>query len=162
MKNTIIWVIALLAIGGGAFWGGIQYSDAKIKGGATGQPGMMGQYRNGQAGGMGAGAGRRGGMMGQAGGGFLNGEIIAKDDKSVTIKLRDGGSKIVFFSGSTAIGKMTDGTAADLVVGKTVSAIGKAGTDGSVTADSIQIRPALPVGMPGTDAKRDAAAPAVK
>lgn len=35
----------------------------------------------------------------------FNGEIISKDDISITLKLADGGSKLVFFSGSTAIMK---------------------------------------------------------
>ena len=85
---------------------------------------------------------------GKMGGGLngnspINGEIISMDDKSVTIKLTDGGSKIVFFSDATTVGKVTDGTIADLSVGTQVMANGTSNSDGSITAKSIQIRPAV-------------------
>ncbi|OIO07392.1 hypothetical protein CO115_00755 [Candidatus Falkowbacteria bacterium CG_4_9_14_3_um_filter_36_9] len=62
--------------------------------------------------------------------------------------MRDGGSKIVFLSDSTSIGKTTDGTVADLEAGKQVTINGKDNSDGSVTAQSIQIRPNLPPQQP--------------
>ena len=51
------------------------------------------------------------------GNGMIAGEIISKDDKTITLKDRAGGSKIVFFSDKTAIAKTTDGALADLTVG---------------------------------------------
>jgi hypothetical protein len=72
---------------------------------------------------------------------FAAGEIIAKDDKSVTIKLRDGGSKIIFFSGSTEITKFVAGNLEDLEVGKNIVVNGSTNPDGSITAQSIQLRP---------------------
>jgi hypothetical protein len=73
-------------------------------------------------------------------GGLAAGEIIAKDDASVTVKLRDGGTKIVFVSDKTEIGKAVVGSAADLEVGKTVMATGMPNADGSLTAQNIQLR----------------------
>lgn len=72
--------------------------------------------------------------------GFVNGEIIAKDDKSITLKLRDGGSKIVFFSDSTEITKTAKGLVDDLRTGQQIVVNGNQNPDGSVTAETIQLR----------------------
>ncbi|MCK9186411.1 hypothetical protein M0P48_03155 [Candidatus Gracilibacteria bacterium] len=76
-----------------------------------------------------------------ANGGLLNGEIISKDEKSITIKLDDGGSKIIFLSEKTSIGKTETATLTDVEVGKQITAMGATNSDGSITAQSIQIRP---------------------
>jgi len=126
-KNILIGiaVLVIILLGGGAFYGGMVYGQSK-RGGAN-FPGAQGVSIRGNK---------------QGGAGINAGEIISKDDKSVTIKLTNGGSKIIFFSGSTEVGKFVNGTADDLAVGKTVMVQGQANQDGSVTAQSIQIRPA--------------------
>lgn len=89
-------------------------------------------------------AGQRQGATGNsrgASGGMATGEIIAKDEKSITIKLGDGGSKIVFYSTSTRVKKTIDGAATDLEIGKQVVISGSANQDGSITAQTIQMRP---------------------
>jgi len=73
---------------------------------------------------------------------LVMGEIIAKDEQTVTVKLSDGGSKIVFFSDTTQIDKFAAGTLADLEIGMTIIANGTANQDGSVVAKTIQLRPA--------------------
>ena len=100
------------------------------------------QVRTAQMGGFGGLNGQRGP---RSGGGFVAGEILSLDDKSMTLKLRDGGSKIIFISARTSVAKTIEGSVKDLTVGEEVSATGEANPDGSVTAQSIQIRPALPI-----------------
>jgi hypothetical protein len=77
-------------------------------------------------------------MMG--GNGFATGEVLSKDQTSLTIKLRDGGSKLLFLNTNTRIEKSTEGTISDVGVGQQITATGTPNTDGSITAQSIQIR----------------------
>ena len=74
-------------------------------------------------------------------GGAIAGEILSKDDKTITVKLTDGGSKILLLSETTKVETVVVGTKDDLAVGKSISAFGKTNTDGSVLVESIQIRP---------------------
>ncbi len=144
-KNMIIGVAAGLVLIVGSFLIGMQYG---IKNVAKSQVAQGGRNSAGNFAGGGqrlAGQGgqqRPGGGMGNGGAGdFTAGEIIAKDDTSATIKTRDGGSKIVFFSDKTLIDKSVAGAAGDLNVGQQITVNGKTSTDGSVIAQNIQIRP---------------------
>ncbi len=144
MKKTIlIAVVAALVAGAGSFYGGLAYGKSQGQRLPAGQ-GQFQAFRNGQGGQLqfaqGGQAGR--GQRGQNGGFFVSGDIMSKDAQSLTLKLRDGGSRIVLFSGSTKIEKFVDGTLDDLTNGLTVTVTGTANPDGSVTAQSIQIRPA--------------------
>lgn len=76
-------------------------------------------------------------------GGLIAGEVLTKDANSLTLKLRDGGSRIVFFSTSTRVSKMADGMIGDVSTGTTVTVNGATNQDGSVTAEMIQLRPNL-------------------
>jgi len=66
--------------------------------------------------------------------------VIAKDEQSLTLKMPDASSKIVFFSDSTATTKSAEGSLNNLEIGKTISINGTANQDGSITANSIQLR----------------------
>ena len=134
MNKIIIAVTITLAVaGGGGFYSGMLYgqsSSANLRASFNKQGGaanMMGQ--------RGTGA--------QQNGGFSGGEIIKKDDKSITVKLNNGGSQIILFSDTTKVMKSIDGSAVDLIVGSQVTATGFKNQDGSITAQSIQLRPAI-------------------
>lgn len=126
MKKILIVIIALIAVGGGAFYYGMKYRESKI----PQKPQIFGANASSSR--------NQTGKQQMAG--SVSGEIIAKDDKSVTINLRAGGSRIVFFADSTEIVKSASGTQNDLEIGKSVVINGKANQDGSITAESIQLR----------------------
>jgi len=141
-KNILVTVVIVLVVGAGAFYGGMKYGQGKSLTPQSLQNLTQQQRQQLFANAGGAGGTRGSTRNGQGAGGFSGGQIIAKDDKSVTIKMQDGSSKIVFYSNTTKVQKSTDGTSADLQVGEEVTASGTANSDGSLTAQTIQIRPA--------------------
>ncbi len=106
-----------------------------------------GNFSGGNFAGRFAGSGS-GTFVSRGAGGMDAGTIIAKDAESITIKTRDGGSKIIFYNGSTQVMKTAAAAASDLSVGEEVNVLGSTNSDGSVSANSIQIRPAVPPGNP--------------
>jgi len=132
-KNSIVITVAVV-VAIAAFFGGMKYgesqSSAQKTGANYGQQGQGGRF----------GAGTNGNR--QKGGNFTVGEILSMDDKSVTLKLQNGGSKIVLLSDKTQIMKSVEGSKTDLKNGLNLMIIGATNSDGSVTADTIQIRPA--------------------
>ena len=141
-KNIIIAAVIVLFVGVGAFYGGMQYAQSKTTGtrGNGGFANLSPAERQARLQQFGAnGAGGRGTRAN--GGGFVSGEILSKDDKSVTLKLSDGGSKIILFSSSTQIMKSQAGSPDDLKIGENLIANGETNQDGSITAKTIQLRP---------------------
>lgn len=130
MKKNISIIIVVIVLGiiiGGSFYSGMAY--------------VKNQRNNSRNFQQGTGNIQGFGNRQQSGaGGFIMGNIISKDDKSITIKLRDGGSKIIFYSDTTEISKFISGNSNDLKTGKTVNINGKTNQDGSITVQSIQIR----------------------
>ncbi len=114
-------VVAIL-LAGGSFYAGMSYQKSQVP--ARGQ--------------FGAGQGMR---APRAGVGFVSGEILLKDETGFTVKMQDGSTKIVFTSTSTPVLKSTNGSTNDLDIGTQVMVNGKGNSDGSITADSVQIRP---------------------
>lgn len=135
MKKILPIIIIVIIVGAGAFFGGMKYDQSKQT--------NLRQQRFGQ---MGANVGEiRSSGARDGAGNFVGGEIIAKDDKSITIKLQDSGSKIIFFSDSTQITKSASGTVDDLKTGENLMITGQTNADGSITAQTIQIRPQMSV-----------------
>lgn len=137
MKNTTIIVIVailIIAVAGISFAAGIKYQQTK-------QPQFL----------------RQGGQLDRnqfrnnSGVRPVRGEIISSDDKSITVKMQDGSTKIVILSSTnTVINKAAQGTKDDLKTGETVMVFGTQNSDGSVTAQNIQLNPQnrLPSGSP--------------
>lgn len=73
-------------------------------------------------------------------GGFISGKVLSKDVESITVQTRDGSSHIVLYSGSTAVVKPVPGSINDISAGTEVVAGGTQNSDGSITAQSIQVR----------------------
>lgn len=134
-KTMIIGLAVLVAACGAAFYGGTVFerSHGGLPPGAAGFTG--GPRAFGQAG--------QGGQMGMRNlGGGAQGDVIAKDGTSMTVKLADGGSKIVLLAPSTAVAKSSAGTLDDVAVGANVIVTGTANADGSITAQSVRVAPA--------------------
>jgi hypothetical protein len=139
MKKTLAKIIVVaVVVGALSFYGGMKYGQGSVQTATRQLGGQPGQQRTGGVGSFGT--GRQGGA-GQNGG-FAGGTIISKDSRSITVKLRDNSSKIVFVSGSTPVTKSVSGSVGDLAVGDDVTVAGTANSDGSITAQSVQIRPA--------------------
>ena len=126
-KKLIIGIILIIVIGIGCFYAGMKYQQnqrrSQFLGQFNGQPGRNSQFQS---------------RLGQ-GARAVRGEIIASDDKSITVKLPDGSSKIVLLSDSTNINKAAQGSKEDLKIKEQVIIFGKENSDGSVTAQNIQL-----------------------
>jgi hypothetical protein len=130
-KNQVIGgVIILIVVAGGSFYAGKSMATS-----AAPAAGTRGAY----AGAAGF-AGRTGA---RAGGGFTAGTIVSSGNGSISIQQQNGSStEIVLISPSTMILKSVAGTASDLATGAQVTVTGTTNSDGSLTATSVQIRPA--------------------
>lgn len=140
MKNrNLIISAALLIVGLGAgFFGGIQYRNSqlsKLRGNFISNANGGFQRYIGTANPTGSGNGFRGAITA--------GSILSTESGSITVKLADGSSKIVLLSGSTTYTNTVSASENDLKTGENVAVTGSANSDGSITANNIQINPAL-------------------
>lgn len=123
-QNIFITLVLIFTFAGVGFYAGMKYQQSKRPQTRFGnfQPGQFGQRQ-----------------------GFrpVNGEIIAVDEESITLKLNDESSKIIFLTDNTTISKSSKGSKEDLKVGEKVAIFGVENSDGSVTAQNIQLNPIL-------------------
>jgi len=124
-KNILVIILAavIIVVAGGSFYGGMLYKGSQTPARRTG-------------------IGSANSARFAAGASFSSGSVASIDSQSITLKLPTGGSRIIFYSATTEVGKFVSGTVSDLQVGDNVMVNGKTNTDGSITAQSIQIRPA--------------------
>jgi outer membrane lipoprotein-sorting protein len=139
-KSTlVIWAIVIAVVFFGAGWGIKSSSSSSAASTATA---ARGSYTGTFSGTVGARAGRT------SGGGLVAGKIVSVDPTSISVALPNStstsattGSTVVLYSSGTSILKSVIGSAADLTVGESVTISGATNSDGSVSANSIQIRP---------------------
>lgn len=127
-----------LIIAAGAFYGGSLYGKNQAFAGGPGTGMRMrqdgGTPGNGQANGATQG-GNRQGMNGMR---PIGGEIVSLEDGTITLKLTDGGSKVVLVSDTTSYAKTSEIAKTDLKVGDEITVMGITNQDGSVTAQNVQ------------------------
>ena len=115
----IVWaVIAIVALAGGFFYGRAGSGSGASSGGSA--------------------AGSR--TSRTNGGGFVTGQIISVAPNNLTVSLANGNSEVVFYSSSTEIMKPSPVPSSSLGMGTRVMVVGTANSDGSFTAQSIQVQ----------------------
>lgn len=124
-KHYVVFTVLLIVVAAAAFYCGMQYQRRQ-------RAGFAGQFTQ---------NGRGIFMMGRnfQGSRPVGGEIISIDDKSITVKLPDGSSKIIVLSEKTVINKASSGSKSDLKTGERITAFGTENSDGSVTAQQISV-----------------------
>ena len=134
MNKTIIIAVALVILAGvGGFLGGATYQKSQTAS-------RLVQFGNGQGGQF----YRRFGQ-GANGTNVVRGQVVSTDANSITVKLPDGSTKILIVGSSTAFSKSASGSLSDLKTGDSVMAFGTSNSDGSITAQNVQINPPMPM-----------------
>lgn len=133
----MVIIILVLIVGTGAFFGGIQYQKRQ-------RPGLEFNGQGGQWPSRRLGNGQNGNTR------PVSGQIINSEDKSITVKMQDGSSKIVFVSDNTSITEATAASKQSLQTGKQIMMFGTGNSDGSITAQNIQLNTQFRGAMVGT------------
>lgn len=125
-KSLIIVLLIIILVGIGSFFSGMKYQQSKWT-----QQNRSVNFQSGRAGQLTQRQNFR----------PINGEIISIDDKSLTVKLADNSSRIIFITESTIINKSEKASKEDLKIGEKIMVFGNQNTDGSLTAQNIQLNP---------------------
>ena len=130
MKNSsiLMTIIVVVVVAGGAFFGGMQYEKSKSSQSMTAS--ATGQGQNGTRRGAGARAG-----------GATVGQVESMDSNSLTVQLQDGSSKIINLTSTTTYAKTASASSSDVKKGDRVGVFGTSNSDGSVTAQNVQLNP---------------------
>ena len=138
-QQLVIVAVGAVIIAALAFYGGMQYQKSQgrqaFAGGFAGASGQFGGTR---------------GAGGTAGGGAANsatrgrpvvGSIVNQDASSFTVKLADGSTKIVLIDDKTIFDKTSTVPQSEVKTGENVGVFGITNTDGSITAQNVQLNP---------------------
>lgn len=123
--------VIVLAVASGGFYAGMKYQQTRRPAGGAFMNGGAGSVRFRSEGRTINGARQ------------VMGEIIDKDDASITVKMPDGSTRIVMVSDKTPVNKAEKGSLDDLKNGQTVAVFGTDNADGSVTAQNVQLNPGV-------------------
>ena len=134
MKDNTVIIIAIISLalgfGGGYFFKNYQIGKMRQNFGSQ----LPDRQRNGQ------------GLQNEQGpqtgfGGMVTGEIISRDENSITVKIQDGSTKIVILGNSTTYSKTQSIEKTGLGMGNQVRVFGSVNSDGSITAQNVQLNP---------------------
>src|SRR6185437_1239421 len=129
-------LIIVIVVAAAAFWGGMTYEKTKTPSFAVAGMGANGRFGGRFAGG---GLGGFGGANGAQRMTPINGQIVSSGSNSITVKMSDGSSKIVDLTSQTMINKSSKGSISDLTTGQHITAFGNTNSDGSVTAQAVNV-----------------------
>lgn len=146
-QNIVIGcAVTAIVTGGVGFWGGTTYSKSQsmpnLQNRGGGRTMMQEPNYNTMPSGnrVAPGASDSQGPMGQR---STAGEVTAKDDKSITVKMNDGSSRMIILSDKTTYRTSEEASLDAIAVGTKVAVFGESGNDGSMTAASIEINPQM-------------------
>lgn len=143
-KQTITTIVVSIVVGVLSFFAGLKYAEMNPKIISPSEYGAGSGFRmmdrNGQSGAPST--GRQGSTMRN---GFrpVFGEILDIDESTMTVKLMDGSTKIVVLTDKTTASTQTEAKVSEIKKGEKVSVMGATNTDGTVTAEGIQINPIM-------------------
>ncbi len=127
MKPVVVIAITI-GVGALSFFGGMQYQKSKLP---SDRMFMRGQ----------------GSATRRVGGGQpILGEILTIEPDSLTVKLTDGSTRIVLLAEKTIYNKTALVEKTTLQMGEKVGVFGTLNSDGSVTAQSVQLNPQFRTG----------------
>jgi hypothetical protein len=134
LRERIVWLVALIAVGAIAFFGGQLLG---VRAGEQNRAVAAQQFFS-QRGGQGAGPGT-GGFAGRGGaGGGVAGTVSAVSGNTVTVTTRNGQTTEVELAANGTVRKQVDGQVADITAGEQITAFGTQSGD-TFEASSILI-----------------------
>jgi len=134
-QATVISLILMICSASAGFFGGMKYSDYQRMQGRGAANRQFPNGANNQMTGRNWSAGRP-----------IIGDVLNKDETSITVKNQDGGSTLIMLTNATTYSKTIEVTVEDVSVGSKVGIFGTTNSDKSITAQNIQLNPQFRMG----------------